>query len=432
MADHAVVFGASSFERLMLCPGSAVLCEGAPRLASQYSAEGTVIHAASADVLEGDLWPTPGSEGEADGFTFRWDADMEACGQTYVDYVLGLDGDFVLVEQRVRFGAAIGLPDSDDDGFGTADAVVIKGTELIVVDLKCGRGVEVTAGADSPYSPDELPEMRPNPQLALYAIGALAELQGVAGDFETVRLVIVQPRAGGVSEYVMAVDALAHWAKFVAEPAAARVRRAAADTSFVAADTWNAGYLNPTEKGCKFCAAKATCPALRDEVASVVANTTEAPATPEEFIDIEAWPTGIEPPGIASWLAACLSKVDMIEDWCKAVRAEAERRLCEGEPVPGWKLVAGKRGARQWADEKQAEDVMRKQMRLPVEKAYNLKLITPPQAEKLAKAGDIGPRQWPKLQALITQGEGKPHVAPESDPRPAITVAATPEDFDIA
>ncbi len=425
MADHAVVFGASSFERLMLCPGSAVLCEGAPRRASQYSAEGTAIHAASAAVLEGGLWPTPGSEVEADGFTFRWDADMEACGQTYVDYVLGLDGDFVLVEQRVRFGAAIGLPDSDDDGFGTADAVVIKGTELIVCDLKCGRGVEVHA-----YTTDDVEETAPNPQLALYAIGALAELQGVAGDFETVRLVIVQPRAGGVSEYVMTVDGLAHWANFVAEPAAARVRRAAADTSFAAADKWNAGYLNPTEKGCKFCAAKATCPALRDEVAGYAGTFGEEPATPDAFTKLEIFMLGAESGG--DWLAACLTKVDLIEDWCRAVRAEAERRLCEGEPVPGFKLVAGKRTARAWADEKQAEEVMRKQMRLPVEKAYNLKLITPPQAEKLAKAGDIGPRQWPKLQALITQGEGKPHVAPESDPRPAITVAATPEDFDIA
>lgn len=431
MADHAVVFGASSFERLMLCPGSAVLCEGAPRRASQYSAEGTAIHAASAAVLEGGLWPTPGSEVEADGFTFRWDADMEACGQTYVDYVLGLDGDCALtVEQRVRFGAAIGLPDSDDDGFGTADAVGIKGTELIVVDLKCGRGVEVTAGADSPYSPDEVPEKRPNPQLALYAIGALAELQGVAGDFETVRLVIVQPRAGGVSEYVLTVDELTHWAEFVAEPAAARVL--AASEMPALNDLWAGAYLNPTEKGCKFCAAKATCPALRGEVAGVVANTEDPPATPDEFAALEAWPADIAPPGLNTWLAACLSRVDLIEDWCKAVRAEAERRLCEGEPVPGFKLVAGKRTARAWADEKQAEEVMRKQMRLPVEKAYNLKLITPPQAEKLAKAGDIGPRQWPKLQVLITQGEGKPHVAPESDPRPAITVAATPEDFDIA
>ncbi len=50
-------------------------------------------------------------------------------------------------------------------------------------------------------------------------------------------------------------------------------------------------------------------------------------------------------------------------------------------------------------------------------------------SEKLAKAGAIGPRQWPKLQGLITQPDGKPSVAPESDKRPALVIAATADDF---
>lgn len=435
---HAKTFTASGFERLMLCPGSAVLCADAPRRASQYSAEGTAIHEASARVLQGEDWPLPGYKVHADGFDFAWDADMQDCGQAYVDYVQGLAGDFLMVEQRVAFGPALGI-DEPDDGFGTADAIVGKGDELIVIDLKCGRGVEVTAGADVHTVEVELDgngercevqrhEVGPNPQLALYAIGALAELQGLAGDFTSVRLVIVQPRAGGVSEYVLTVDELTQWAQSVARPAARRVAEAAS----CGADVVGTSYLNPTEKGCKFCAAKATCPALRDEVAGTMGVSA---ASPDEFGDIDE----NKPPkdwagkaGEPQWLAACLSKVDLIEDWCKAVRAEAERRLCEGQSVPGYKLVAGKKGSRQWADDTQAEDVLRKQMRLPIEKAYNLKLISPPQAEKLFKAGDIGPRQWPKLQQLITQGEGKPHVAPESDPRPAITVAATADDFDLA
>ena len=432
MADHAVTFGAASFERLMLCPGSAVLCAGAPRSSSQYSAEGTAIHAASAAVLEGGTWPPHGTKVEADGFTFQWDADMEACGQAYVDYVLGLDGDFLLVEQRVKFGFALGLPDSDDDdGFGTADAVVGKGTELIVCDLKCGRGVEVTAGRDRTL--DEVdagdPVREPNPQLALYALGALEDLQGVAGDFETVRLVIVQPRAGGVSEYVMPVDELADWAKFVAAPAASKVRDAISESSW--SRVWNEKFLNPTEKGCKFCAAKATCPALRDEVAENVFSTV--PVSPAEFAEAAVVAANAAPelPDAARWLASALSRVDLIEDWCKAVRAEAERRLVAGEPVPGFKLVQGKRGARQWVDAAEAEAAL-KAYRLKVEEMYDLKLISPTSAEKLHKAKVIGPRQWPKLQALITQGEGKPHVAPESDPRPAITVAVTSEDFDLA
>lgn len=421
MAEHATTITASGFERLMLCPGSVVLNRNAPRTTSQYSAEGTLIHSASAAVLQGAEWPAFGSTHEVEGFTFTWHADMLACGQAYVDYVTCLDGDFVDVEQRVRFGPAIGV-DNPEDGFGTADAVVGKGDELIVIDLKCGRGVEVTAGTDIRPSPEfKDPYVpAPNPQLALYAIGALEARQGLVGDYTAVRLVIVQPRAGGVSEYRMTVEELVHWAKTTATATVDRVVDA------ILADDLGP-YLSPTEKGCKFCAAKATCPALLEEVADAVGLGT---ATPEDFAD-----GPIDVPLTSSteqWISAALSKVDLIEDWCKAVRAEAERRLCEGQPVPGYKLVQGKRGARTWADEAQAEEVLRKQMRLAVEDAYNLKLITPPQAEKLHKDGKIGPRQWPKLQQLITQGEGKPHVAPESDPRPAITVAVSADDFDLA
>ena len=53
------------------------------------------------------------------------------------------------------------------------------------------------------------------------------------------------------------------------------------------------------------------------------------------------------------------------------------------------------------------------------------------QTEKLAKAEVIGPRQWPKLQALITRADGKPSVAPESDKRPAICVKPVADDFDV-
>lgn len=68
-------------------------------------------------------------------------------------------------------------------------------------------------------------------------------------------------------------------------------------------------------------------------------------------------------------------------------------------------------------------------MRLKEAEMYDFKLISPTTAEKLHKAGTIGPRQWPKVQALITQSEGKPHVAPESDSRPALVVTPVVDDF---
>ena len=117
-----------------------------------------------------------------------------------------------------------------------------------------------------------------------------------------------------------------------------------------------------------------------------------------------------------------------MEMFCLAVRAETERRLFAGVEVPGFKLVEGKRGHRKWVNPDEAELQLRS-MRLKVEEMFELKLISPTTAEKLAKAGTIGPRQWKKLQEQYAQSQGKPSVAPASDKRPALTVAATADDF---
>jgi hypothetical protein len=405
--EHARTFSASALDRLIACPGSAVLTADAPRTASTYSAWGTACHElASIALLKGDqvYAERKASKISADGFEFEVDDEMVEVAKRYTDYVrdaAGADGT-ILVEQRVDFSSDLGV----NEAFGTADALIIRGDEMIVVDLKTGRGVEVEADTA---------------QLKAYALGCLPIADQVA-DIERVRLVIVQPRNGGIKEHDMGVDELRAWVHTRAAPAARKVLEALAEFSV--------GHLNPGEKQCKFCAAKATCPALRDEVSATVADMTAA--SPEEFAEIA--PT-IEPQpdtghDDASWLAVCLSRVDLIEDWCKAVREQAHKRLSEGQELPGWKLVAGKRGARAWTDAKAAEELLRKQFRLTIEQAYDLKLISPTSAEKLAKAGDLGPKQWARAQELIHQPDGKPHVAPESDPRPALAVAAKASEFD--
>jgi hypothetical protein len=124
-----------------------------------------------------------------------------------------------------------------------------------------------------------------------------------------------------------------------------------------------------------------------------------------------------------------MDAISAIEDWCKAVRAKVEAELFAGRPVPGYKLVQGKKGNRQWTSKEEAE-AMLKGFKLKVEEMYDLKLISPTSAEKLAKAAVIGPRQWPKLSAYITQAEGSPSVAPESDKRPALVVTPVADAFE--
>jgi hypothetical protein len=216
------------------------------------------------------------------------------------------------------------------------------------------------------------------------------------------------------------------------------------DTPGIEPEFWEQTYLRPAEKACKFCRAKATCPALRAEVS--VAVHDQSAASPEEFTDLMLSPVQGQSPDVddAGWLAACLAKVDLIEDWCKAIRAEVERRMLAGDNVPGYKLVEGKQGNRAWTDEKAAEKLL-KSMRLKEGELYDFSVKSPTQIAKLGPAFDkdgkikpqkegtpppvIGPRQWPKVAALITRAAAKKHVAPLSDSRPALVVTPVVDDF---
>lgn len=402
-----------------------MLQQGKPRGASIYSAEGTAAHHVLTLCLQQNV-DAAHFKGDKVGvddmgrvvlddrrpeWTFDVDDDMVEAVQCCIDYVKAAAGDdgTIVADRRVNYSRYLDVPEAD--AWGTADVIILRGDEIIVVDYKHGMGVEVSAGERD----------RPNPQMALYALGALAEFGDIA-DFSRVRLVISQPRIKrAASEFDLSVEELEAWGYGAARSSVATCLNA---TDGPQDERWQEVFLRPGEKQCKFCSAKATCPALRDEVADTLGISA---AAPDEFAGESVSPADAN--SVAEWLAACLSKVDLIEDWCKAVRAEADRRLQAGEPVPGFKLAQGKRGPRQWSSADAAETLL-KSMRLKMEEMYNFKVISPTDAEKLHKAGTIGPRQWPKVQEIITQSDGKLHVAPDSDPRQAVVVTATASDFD--
>lgn len=424
MTSAHSTWSASGFEQKMLCPGSHVLQQGKPRRSSQYAAEGTAAHQVLTWALQ-ESRPAAAYIGrviEADGFTFTVDEDMAGHVQVCIDYVTDAAGDegVIFADIRVNYSQYLDTPELE--AWGTADVIIARGDELIVIDLKYGMGVEVSAER--------------NPQMSLYALGALQAYQGLVADFERVRMVISQPRIKkAASEFDISVEELETWGRSTARSAVNTCRNAmAVDRTQVTSEvSWDQVYLRPGEKQCKFCSAKAECPALRAEVHAYALGSGHAtPATPDEFAECDPVPVheaiGTVDDG-PQWLAACLSKVDLIEDWCKAIRAETERRLLAGESVPGYKLVPGKKGARQWVDAKVAEETL-KSMRVKLEDMYDLKLISPTTADKLAKAGTIGPRQWPRVQALFVQSQGKPHVAPVDDPRPALEIKPVVDDFE--
>lgn len=402
MSTHAQR-SSSGAGRWMTCPGSVPLEEGYPDESSEFAAEGTAAHELAAMALTdgNDAVAYLGRVIEADGMKFTVDDEMAGYVQDYLDYVLSIEGE-LFVEQRLSIEHITG----EAGAHGTSDAVILAGDELIITDLKYGRGVKVDATG--------------NKQLQIYALAALAEHELVY-DFKRARLVIHQPRLSHVSEWTISIEALRAFGNEVTK---ASERCDAAVAYFQQYGEIHEKYLAPSDDACRFCKAKADCPALRSHVLATVSD---------DFVDITE-PIAPQLEQIAerevdnALLGNLLGAVDLVEGWCKAIRAKAEAELFAGREVPGYKLVEGRRGNRAWGDDSEAETAL-KAMRMKVEEMYDLKLISPTTAEKLHKAGKIGPRQWPKLQALITQPDGKPSVAPESDKRPALVMTAVEDEF---
>lgn len=381
----------SGAHRWIACPGSLALEAEYPDDSSSYAAEGTLAHDIAGQCLEDGLDPASflGKRFEVDGYVFTVEEDMVRHVADYMSLVRSFSEDGVLlIERRVDFSPVVGVEDS----FGTADAIIIKGDTMTVVDLKYGMGVAVSA--------------ENNPQLMLYALGALNDYGDLA-DFKEICLVIHQPRLNTVSEHWIKVEDLAAFGEEARSAAAVCLD---AIDLYGTLDDWAEKYLDAGPKQCRFCKAKATCPALRTEVDGAVGTV----ATAE---DMKSFLHSVDPDD----LGAAMDKVDMVEQWCKGVRAETERRLLAGVEVPGYKLVEGRRGNRRWSDEALAEALF-KSFRFRIEDMYDLKLINPTAAEKLLKDN---PRRWAKLEKLITRADGKPSVAKVTDRRPEKAVDNT-------
>lgn len=431
--QHSRFDSPSAASRTEACPGSVALTLHLPDERNAASDAGTLCHWLAAEILSGTHgWVLDAGEGLEkpvtdaadylkvfpDGShqcpdvpnTLRVTAETCEIAQYYIDYCRreSVGAEVTFIEHRVAFNESLKV---DGGAEGTIDFVALWPDRVLVVDLKAGY-TKVMAGS----------------QLKRYALG-VREQYGHLADFEAFKLAIVQPKLDHIDEIELTDAELTEYATMAAA-CAWQVREAVRlkDDPTLDQAEWELSFLNPGEEQCRWCKAKAFCPALAKEVVSMVSPNAEgmedltAPLVPAEAYAPE-------------FLGLAMSKVGMIEDWCKAVRAEVERQLVQGNPVAGYKLVQGRKGPRAWTNEQEVEKLLRVKFRLKVDEAFKLELISPAAAEKI-----LGKQQkrWSQLEPFIAQSDGKPSVAPESDKRPALSLApsadgmetiSTPEDL---
>ena len=367
MGTKHAVLSASSSERWLNCPPSARLCENYEDKGSDYAAEGTDAHT----LCEFRLKQALGMPAEDPIENLSWyNEEMEDCAAGYTAYVMELltvasqtcPDPVVLIEQRVDFTRWV------PDGFGTADCILIADGVLNIVDYKHGKGVEVSAVA--------------NPQMMLYALGALEIFDGIY-DIDEVCMTIFQPRKSNISMYGMAKKALLEWAQ---SELAGKAELAFAGQGDFQCGEW-----------CRFCKAKAEC--------------GERAAANLELARYE-----FQPPALLEddEIADILGKVEALVAWAADVKEYALQQAVSGKEWSGWKLVEGR------SNRKYTNDAI---VAATVERAgfdpYERKLLGITAMQKV-----LGKTRFEELLApYIEKPQGKPTLVPESDRRPAMNTA---------
>jgi hypothetical protein len=379
----------SGYEAALLCPGRPLATEKYPRTSNEAADEGTDAHELAAFCLTAGVTPQR-MVGEKLPLGHTVTQEMADFVTLYVDHVNALRGQ-QYVEQWVDMDNWIG-----EEGGGTADAIVREGCALHVVDLKYGLRYPVSA--------------ENNPQLMGYALGALDKFDP-DNEITHICMHIVQPRNGGISMAMLTVEELREWGNVVLRPGI--IRTQSVDAPRI-----------PGDKQCLWCAHKGACP----ELAAWSANAAFAEfgdagtglallsETPLQMSVLPPAPTTLT----GEQISMILARSSLIAAWLKAVDAEAIRRMGEQQEVPGYKLVAGKKGNRAWTDgaEEQIAAVLLGNYGLARESIYRMDLLSPTQMLKLPEV-KANPGL---LDSFIHQAEGGVSLAPVSDKRPALAL----------
>jgi len=392
MSSHSR-FAPSSAKRWMHCPGSMTLESQYPDSESSvYAREGSAVHllnemrlkkALSAQALTNSkgkkikeiapllhqMW-----DGElVDFLDVEITEEMIDCCQDFVAWVQSqLPPGCSTANQSVIESEKRLVTDIDPEISGTSD-VTIRDWPLTlhVIDYKHGVGDQVEA-VDAP-------------QLAIYALGALAEY---GTDFGTVKMTIYQPRGAGETIRTWELPLRKFYADWKTKVTNAHRRCLVEKTTYIPG-SW-----------CKWCMGAHVCPKAKGGFDKMVKVNAIVPSAARELSKV----LGLEC-AVLEYLNKC--------------KAQAFKLLSQGTSVPGFKLVQTW-GREKWSAEKLVIGAMDNGL---LDKVSERKLKTPKQIRKI-----LGKRYPKELDKLTTTPNNGAKLVPDTDKRKAIVPAA--EVFD--
>lgn len=388
-STHALL-SPSAASRWLNCTPAPRLEAELPETTSEYAAEGTLAHSVCELFARKKFTVVKPSAHNAALKKLKkqelWDDEMLTTAATYVDHLMER---FMAFPNKpyIVFEVKVDITDYVPEAFGTCDCVMIGGDELIITDYKHGKGV--------PVSPEG------NPQMMLYALGALKLYRPIYGDaIKRVSMYIDQPRLNSYGGYSMTVDELLAWGENEVKQKAA--------LAFA-----GLGNFNPGDH-CRFCRAKAQCRARADVHTALEDFKDALLPTPENQQRTDArLLTDAE-------IGDLLARGKALVDWYNGLEEYALTTLLNGGIIPGYKAVEGTSKTTFAPDYDTAAAVL-------IEAGYDRATLYREAPETLTALDKlVGGRT--KLKELLGdhlyKPTGKPALAPESDKRPPYSSAA--------
>ena len=382
-------------QHALLSPSAAhrwLVCTGAPTFEkmftdsddSTYAQEGTLAHSICELYVHSKFMGMTKRKFNAELKKLSADAlysdEMLATAQVYVDYL----SEKALTYKTAPMVAAevkVDISDYAPQCFGTCDCVMVGDKALHITDYKHGKGVPVS--------------VKGNPQLRLYALGALKAFKVWFPDIERVSMAICQPRLSAeVEEDSMTTEELLAWGESI-KP----IAREAFE---------GPGRFVPGDH-CRFCKGRKVCRSRAKQMLELEEFENRGPAKATPIREDVSYDLTDEEIG------DLLTRGAGLIQWYNDISAYALEAILHGGAIPGYKAVEG-RSNRAFTD---AEAALQTIEAAGYDRAvlYDYKPKSLSELEKV-----LGKKKFAEVVGVyVVKPTGKPTLTTMDDKRPPFT-----------